>query len=193
MVIPRHALPILAAALMPALAAAQGRDQRGTRSDFGGMVSSAPIGLRLSNGDVEDMNPVKYLVDKRKDLKLSDDQLKQLRAMNDWLKESTKPQYHVLDSLRNATRARAGENADVERVRVQMAREEAAGVVKAIRDGYQAKLADAMAVLDESQKPKAEELLARQAKESEETLKDKMGAGRGGMGGGRRGGRPPAL
>ncbi|MEA3245511.1 MAG: Spy/CpxP family protein refolding chaperone [Gemmatimonadota bacterium] len=188
-------LPLVALALLPAVASAQrgggGRD-RGTKADFDGMISSSPVGLRLSNGDVEDMNPVKLLADKRKDLKLTDDQLKQIRAMNDALKESNKPQFKVLDSLRTAMRPRAGADEDVERVRTQLARQDVVDVVKAIRDGYDAKLKEAVALLDDTQKAKADELVARQARDSEEMLAKALGGGRGGMGGGRRG-RPPAA
>jgi hypothetical protein len=187
-----RALPLIALAILPAVAAAQrgGRD-RGTKADFDGMISSAPVGLRLSNGDVEDMNPVKLLADKRKDLKLTDDQLKQIRAMNDALRESTKPQFKVLDSLRMAMRPRAGADEDVERVRTQLVRQEVVDLVKAIREGYDAKLKEAVALLDESQKAKADELVAKQAREAEETLAKAFGGGRG-MGGGRRG-RPPTA
>ncbi len=184
-------LSLLALALLPSVALAQRGRDRGTKADFDAMIGSSPVGLRLSNGDVEDMNPVKLLVDKRKDLKLTDDQLKQIRAMNDALKESTRPQFKVLDSLRIAMRPRAGADEEVERVRIQLARQDVMDLVKAIREGYDAKLKEAVALLDESQKAKADELVARQAKDAEETLAKALGGGRGAMGGGRRG-RPPA-
>ena len=63
-------------------------------------------------------------------------------------------------------------------------------VLGSVRVNYEASLKEAMALLDvAAQQPKAQELLAKLAKDIDETLKDKMG-GRGMMsaeGGGRRG------
>lgn len=151
------------------------------KPDFGTMIKESPVGLRLSNGDVEDMNPVKLLADKRKDLKLTDDQQKRLRAMDDSLKEINKPHFKALDSLRAEIRPRAGADVDAERIRTQIARETVVGAVKVIRGNYAAALKNAMAVLDDTQRPKAEELVATQAKHADETLQDKLGAGRGDM------------
>jgi hypothetical protein len=186
-------LLVLALIATPVLAGAQrGRRDRGTKADFDGMISNSSVGLKLSNGDVEDMNPVKLLVDKRKDLKLTDDQQKQIRGMVDALKESNKPNFKALDSLRSAVRPRAGEDESVEQIRTRMAMESVPPVVQTIRDSYAAKLPEALALLDDTQKARANELVAEQEKKAEETLMEKMGAaGRGGRGG-RRGGRPPA-
>lgn len=188
-------VPLLAALLIPSIAGAQrggGDRPRGDqRENWRDVTGSSSVGLRLSNGDVEDMNPVKLLVDKRKDLKLTEEQQKQLRTMNDQLKETNKPQFKLLDSLRNAIRPKAGAAADVEAVRTSMARAMVPDVVKTIRGNYDTSLKDALALLDDTQKATAEGLLKRQSDEAEKTLAEKMGAGRGGGGAGRRGGRPP--
>lgn len=179
---------ILALVVSPLVASAQ---RRGTRSNFDEMIAASPIGLKLSNRDVEEMNPVRLLVDKRKDLQLTDDQLKALKEMDGKVREQNKPHLKVLDSLRSAMRPRAGADAEMERVRAMVTREEVVGVVRVIRGNYAAALNEALALLDATQAPKADELLKKQAAKAEETLNENMGGGRSGMGGGRRG-RPPA-
>ncbi|HVZ50242.1 MAG TPA: Spy/CpxP family protein refolding chaperone [Gemmatimonadaceae bacterium] len=190
----RRYAPALLALLIPAASFAQrggggggGKTRGERREDWGDVMGSSSAGLKLSNGDVEDMNPVKLLVDKRKDLKLTDDQQKQIRAMNDRLKETNKPQFKLLDSLRNEIRPKAGADAQVEAIRTSMARGMVPDVVKVIRDNYDASLKTAIALLDDTQKAKADELLKTQAEEAEKTLQEKLG----GPAGGRRGGPRP--
>jgi len=170
-----------------ALAASAQRKDRGTKADFDGMLRESPAGLKLSNGDVEKMSPVKLLIDKRKDLKLTDDQQARLKAIGDALKEANAVHFKAIDSLRSEIRPRAGASADAERIRTQIARETVVGAVKVIRGNYAARLGDAMALLDDSQKPKAEELLGKQMVESEKTLTEKLGPSGGAAAGGRRG------
>jgi len=166
-----------------------GGDKKGSGA-LDQIVRESPVGLRLSNGDVEDMSPIKLLIDKRKDLKLTNEQQQQLKALGATLKETNAPHFKALDSLRNEIRPRAGADPDFENVRTQIARETVVGAVKVIRGNYEASLKDAMAVLNDEQKPKAEEMLAKQNADADKTLRDKLGGGRGG-GGGRRGGKPP--
>jgi ribosomal protein L7/L12 len=170
-----------------------GRERpRQTDANYGAMLRESAIALRLSNGDVEDMDGVKLLIDKKKDLKLSDAQLTQLKAIEEKTKEANKPHFKMLDSLRQAMRFRAGADSLAERARTGMAREAVNGVVKTIRDSYDAALKEAMPIIEESQKPKADELLKKLAEETDETLREKLGGRGGGFGGGgRRGGPPP--
>jgi hypothetical protein len=186
----------LALALLTTTATAQrgGGDSRQGIKDapWDELRRESSTGLKLTLGDVEDMDPVKRLVDKRKDLKLSDDQVKQLRDLDAKLKETNKPSFKNLDSLRQAMRPRAGMDEDAERARVTLTRENVVSVVSAIRGSYDTAVKDAIALLDDTQKPKADELLKKLAQDSEETLRDKLGARGAGGGAGRRGGRPPA-
>jgi ribosomal protein L7/L12 len=182
----RHALLAVSVVCTPALAqrgGGTGRERpRQTDADYRGMLANSPLALRLSNGDVEEMDPVRLLVDKRKDLKLTDDQQRQLKDLETKVKETNKPHFRQLDSLRQAMRPRAGEDPDVERARTALAREAVVGVVRAIRDNYAASLKEALPLLDAAQQPRADELLKKQAEKAEETLREKLG-GRGGRGG----------
>lgn len=185
MIRPMHA--VLAFAMIASTAAAQRGGGRGGdrfggsgNNDLKNALSENTIGMKLTVGDVEDMSPVNLLVDKRKDLKLTDDQLKQFKAMNEKLKETNKPHLKALDSLRTAMRPRGGGgDPEVERARLMMTRDEVNGVLKTIRGNYQTALDEALPVLDATQRPKADELLKRQATETEQTLREKMGGGRG--------------
>lgn len=185
-------LALLAALLVPVVTSAQGRKVRGEmEADRKGDFGAVPMGTKLSVRDVEDMNPVKLLVDKRKDLKLSDDQLKQIKEVDSKMKEKNQPLFKALDSVRSETRPRAVTPTEEDQTRIMIARHELAAVVSAIRASYDTTLKSAMPLLDEAQHKKADELLQKQAKEADDVLRERLGAGGGnGAVGGRRG-RPP--
>jgi Spy/CpxP family protein refolding chaperone len=194
----RHTpLALIALAVISTTAAGQsGADQKrgtGRDADWGAVLKDNRIGMKLSNGDVEDMDPVKRLIDKRKDLKLSDEQQQKLKDIQGKTKEINKPLFKQLDSLRQAMRPRAGFDEDADRARMALAREAAANTVVNIRANFATGLTEAKPILTPDQTPKADELLAKQAQDAEETLRKEMGmsGAPGGGGGGRRGGRPP--
>jgi len=186
-------LAILAVLLVPALASAQKKVRGEEKEDWKDVLNAAPTGTKLTARDVEDMSPVKLLVDKRKDLKLTDDQTKKLKDVEGGLKEKNKPLFKALDSLRIETKPKAVTPTDDDRTRMMIARHELAAVVKAIRASYDATLKDAMPILDETQQKRANELLQKQSKEADDMLREKLGGDTGsddGAMGGRRG-RPP--
>jgi ribosomal protein L7/L12 len=187
-------LAVLALVLAPAIVSAQGR-VRGEKKEDWSDVRGGANGLQLANKDVENISPIKLLIDKRKDLKLSDDQLKQVKDVESKLKEKNDGLFRILDSLRKDSKAppaaakdrgtqteMAQEKAMEERTRMSKAIREAGSVVKEIRGNYDASLKDALALLDENQKKTADELLTKLNKDAEEMLADKMSM----PGGGRR-------
>ena len=146
-------------------------------TDWNRVMGDKP-GIQLSNRDVDDMSPIKLIIDKRKDLKLTDDQLKGLKDVEAKLKEKNDPSFHALDSLRRAAQPPLHDPSDDDKARMMSARRTAVSVVGAIRDNYDASLKDALALLDETQRPKAVELTEKQRKDAEDTLKDKLGGAR---------------
>ena len=168
-------LPTIASAQRRAGGGSFGRDEG---ANYGG--PGAIPGLQLSNGDVEDMSPIKLLIDKRKDLKLSDEKLKELKDLENKLKEKVKPSFKALDSLRREMRPGASDEA---RSRASNARGSVMPVVTTIREAYDEAYKEALPLLDESQQKIANDLVQKQKAESEETLKAKLE----GRGGGRRG------
>jgi hypothetical protein len=170
---------LIALVLVPSLAAAQRRSggfgkTEGPNYDGPGGNNA---GLQLSNGDVENMSPIKLLIDKRKDLKLADDKVKQIKDLESKLKETVQPSFKALDSLRREMRGSG--RGDEDRSRMMSARNQVMTVITDIRSSYEASLKEALPLLDEEQQKKASELLDKQKGENEEVLKEKLGGGRG--------------
>jgi hypothetical protein len=174
----------LALLAVPAFASAQR-----SRGSFGGAKEADwkaiggdknASGLQLSNGDVEKISPLRLLVDKRKDLKLTDDQLTRIKDLEGQLKERNQPSFKSLDSLRKESKASSPPSED-DRNRVLSARRGVMSVVADIRAQYEASLKEAMSLLDESQQKTATDLVQKQSQEAEEMLREKLG-GRGGSG-----------
>jgi hypothetical protein len=179
---------ILCLALMPAVASAQrggggggggGRVRGEKEADWNSITNGNKGGLKLSNRDVEDMSPIKLLIDKRKDLKLKDEQVDRLKELEGKLKETNAPSFSALDSLRKAAQPPMHEPSDDEQRRMMDARRGVGAVVGTIRQNYDASLKDALTMLDDGQRTAANELLEKQRKDAQETLRDKMGGGRG--------------
>lgn len=177
---------LLSLVLVPAVALAQrgggaasGRT-RGEKSADWNSVESANKGVKLSKGDLENVSPIKLLIDKKKDLKLSDDQVNKLKELDGKLKETNEPSFKALDSLKRAAQPplRAGEPSDEERDRMMSARRGISAVVGTIRGNYESSAMDAMALLDESQQKAAADLLKKQKEQADDMLREKLG-GRG--------------
>jgi hypothetical protein len=155
------------------------RVERGDRrANYDEMQKTTTPGLQLSNRDVEDLSPLKLLLDKRKDLKLTDDQQKQIKDIESKMKETVKPSFGALDSLRAVMKRPAGKLSDEERVQVTLARQEVPSVVAKIREAYDASLKDAMALLNADQQKSAQEMVDKRSQEGAEMLRDKLGGGR---------------
>ncbi len=174
------ALPALPLLSLPALAqrgggGGGGRD-RGTKPpDYSSMGST----IKLSNKDIENVSPIKLLIDKRKDLKLTDDQLAKLKDREDKLKESMKPSFGALDSLRRIATP-AGRTADEgDKARMMDTRRRFTEVVTGIRVQYDGAATDAVSVLDETQQKQANDLIQKQRAEADEMVRDKLGGGPG--------------
>jgi hypothetical protein len=175
--------------LIPAMASAQRGSGGGGGSGGSGRVRGDPNadwksiagsseGIKLSNRDIENINPVKLLIDKRKDINLSDDQLHRVKDLDAKLTEKNHDSFTALDSLRRLTKPPAHEPNDDERARMMAARGAVASTVATIRDNYAASLTEALQVLDETQRKSAAELLDKQRTEAEAMLREKLG-GRG--------------
>ena len=180
----RYAL--LALLVLPGVALAQrgggggggGRD-RGTnaKTDRAEMDKEFAPPMKLSRGDLEDIVPAKVLLDKKKDLKLTDDQQKQLKDQVGKVKETNTPLYAAFDSLRIVVRPKSNPT-DEDQVRSTIAREELLSVVRTIRSNYDASAKDAVALLDDSQKTMAAGILEKLTKDAESMISDRLNGGR---------------
>ena len=124
------------------------------------------------------MSPIKLLIDKRKDLKLSDDQVKGLKDIESKLKEKNDPSFHALDSLRRAAQPPLHDPSDDDKSRMMNAQRGAAAVVATIRGNYDAALNDALPTLDDTQRNNAKDLLEKQRNEAQDAVREKLGPGR---------------
>lgn len=176
---------LLSLVLVPTVALAQRgggvRAPRGVPDADWNSVTNANKGVKLSKGDLENTSPIKLLIDKKKDLKLSDDQVNKLKELEGKLKETNEPSFKALDSLKRMAQPplHSGEPKDDERDRMMNARRGLSAVVGTIRGNYEASATDAMAILDETQKKTATELLTKQKEEADDMIREKLGGGRG--------------
>jgi hypothetical protein len=189
----RRATVLIAAFLtIPSLLLAQrgaggggsGRQRADPRADWNAL-NGASSGLQLSNRDVEDMSPLKLLIDKRKDLKLTDDELKGLKDAEQKLKTTNEPAFKALDSLRSAMRPRNSSPSDEDRARMSSARRGVPDVVATIRANYTSAFKDALALLNDSQREDAKNLVEKQSHDADATLAEKLNPRRPGEGGAR--------
>jgi hypothetical protein len=93
-------LAVIALLLVPAISLAQrgGRTQADRKTPLFDK-EEAPKGPTLRVRDIEDQSPLKLLIDKKKDLKLSDAQVSELKDAESKLKDVNAPLYKAVDSL----------------------------------------------------------------------------------------------
>ena len=135
----------------------------------------------IKKSDIEKFSGVLIVVDKKKDLKLSDDVTNKLKDLGKQEEAYNQPLYQKADSLRLAIRRRAGEDGEKEQVRMTLARQELLEVIRQIRSNYDSTFQVGLPLLDETQKAAATQLVEKQRDEAEDDLRSKLG-GRGGGG-----------
>lgn len=171
---------LIASALLatPSLLFAQrgGRTQADKRTELMDK-SEIPKGIDIRVRDLEDQSPLHVLVDKRKDLKLTDAQLSQLKESEDKLKEKNAPLYKSADSLIRASRL-TSTSSDADKSRAQSARGTLMEVVKSLNESYDGARKEAVALLDSEQQTKANELLDKQKAEDEKFIRERLSRGR---------------
>jgi hypothetical protein len=148
------------------------------RGSYNVGLSDGSFPISISDKDVEGLSPVKVLLDRKKDLTLTEQQVKQLKDMETALRSENDTLFNQLDSLRKEMRSnKNAPNQQVEMLRVRSARTATFEVVKALGVKYEAAEPNALKVLtDEQQKP-ATELLEKHQAEAEKMLREKLGGG----------------
>lgn len=186
---------------IPSIVVAQrGGSRRGSSAatdPFAQMGSSSGPSFRAR--DLEDFDPLKILIDKKKDLKLSDAQVDGFKQSDEKMKEANKPAFDTIDSLMRVLRPGAGEPSEVERIQMQVARRTMMETIDSVKAHYEVAGKDAVATLDAEQQAKANELIAKKREDAEKRVRDRMNPRRGGGGasagapGGMGSGGPPLL
>jgi len=147
-------------------------------ADWKSVLGANSGGIRISNRDIENISPLKLLLDKHKDLKLSDDQVNRIKELQSKLAAENEEPFKVRYSLRRESQPPAREPTEEDRARMSGARRAFGATVQTIRDRYEAALKDALPALDDTQQKAAGELLDKQRKDADDMLHDKLGGGR---------------
>lgn len=191
----RLALLACSLVLLPTLASAQGRGGMGgsKEADWNAVMAGTPRGPTISGKDFIEASPLALLLDKKKDLKLTDAQLEAIKAADEKLQAANAARYQLVDSLKKLMKPSVAPSAEDE-TRVVLARDGMQTVIREISQSHQAEAKSIVATLDAPQQEKAQELLTKHAEKTQKMVRDKMGAGGGGPAAGRgRGGRGGAA
>jgi hypothetical protein len=132
--------------------------------------------------DIEEQSPIKLLIDKRKDLKLTDSQLSQLKDAEGKLNDKNAPLLKTIDSLVRDLRSVEAAPSEGDQSHIRLTRMNLTSVLGDIRSNYDAAAKDAIGTLDAEQQTKATEMVDKQKQDADKFVQEKLG------GGGRRGG-----
>ncbi len=177
-------LAVVLVALAPSLALAQRGGMGGSKkADWNSVETAAPRGPTISAKDLEKISPLRLFVDKKKSLKLTDEQLATLKDADAKLITDNATRLQLVDSLKKELRGKSGTLSAEDEAKMVLGREALMTTVSEIRASYEAAAKAAMAGFDDAQKKTAEELLTKEEEDNREMLRDKLGGG-GGMGGG---------
>jgi len=170
-------LIVAALLVVPSIAVAQrgGRTQSDRKTPLFDK-EEMPKGPTLRVRDIEDQDPLKLLIDKRKDLKLSDAQLAQLKEADGKLKEQNAPLFKSLDSLLHDMRI-SGTPTEQEQTRARNARGGLMEAVQSVNASYDAASKTAVATLDAEQQLKANELLDKLRQDGQKAMRERLGGG----------------
>lgn len=181
---PRRLFLLALLAVLPSMATAQRGGARTRSTEHDKMFSDdAPQGPTLRPRDIEDFSPIKLLIDKRKDLKLTDAQVDGLKKSEGALKDKNAPLLKAVDSLVHELKPPMNRTAESD-AHLRDARIAFEQTLASIHENYDAATKEALAGFDADQQTRANEMLAAQEEEAAKRVREKMGAGdRGGRGG----------
>lgn len=170
-------ITLLAALLvLPTIAVAQrggGKDKRRDADPdkmFG--QDKAAEGPALRPRDIEEVSPLRALIDKRKDLKLSDAQTDGLKKSEDALKQKNAPLLKQLDSIVHEMKPPLNET-DETRAKMSAAGQALRETLLAINTNYEAAEKEALATFDADQQAKAKDVLAKNKEEADKRIREK--------------------
>lgn len=161
---------------LPTAAGAQrggGRTQSDRRTELFDK-DAQPKGPSLRARDIDDQNPLKLLIDKRKDLKLSDAQITALRDAESKLRTDNQPLLRTVDSLVHEMRPPVGSPSDEDRNRIRNARMSVVSVLGSVWANDDMAAKEAVAALDADQQTKANALLEKQKDDRQKLVQDKL-------------------
>lgn len=184
---------VAALMLVPTIAVAQKKEMgTGKKEDWSDVASkSAPAGPTISAKDFEKASPYKLMLDKKKDLKLTDAQQAAAKEADAKLLAANADRFKLLDSLKKDAKPKtSGTPSTEDELKMVLARDAMSGVVRDIRTSFDAAAKEGLPGLDESQQKASQELMQKYNEDMQAMLREKMGGHSGGGGGRGRGGPP---
>ncbi|HSQ32977.1 MAG TPA: hypothetical protein VLN49_24145 [Gemmatimonadaceae bacterium] len=172
----RRYIAIAVLLALPTTAWAQrggGRTQSDRRTELFDK-DAQPKGPSLRARDIDDQNPLKLLIEKRKDLKLSDAQAAALKDAESKLHDQNAPLFKAVDSLVHEMRPPLGSPSDEDRRRIGNARMSVVSVLGSVWANDDAAAKEAVAALDAGQQTNANALLEKQKDERQKMVQDKL-------------------
>ena len=167
---------ISALLLLPSVSFAQRgggtRSQANQRTEL--MDKDMPKGPSLRVRDVEDMSPIRRLIDKHKDINLSDAQVDQLKESQKKLEQKNEPLMKAVDSLVHEIKQAAFNANDAGQAKARQATMALRGVLAQVQENDDAAATEATAGFDAEQQAKAKEVLSRLKEDNEKMLKDRL-------------------
>ena len=153
---------------------------------------SGPGGPSISGKDFENTTPFKFIVERKKDLKLTDAQVAAFKDADLKLKAANQSKFVLIDSIKKDAKPRtSGDPSAEDMARMALAREALQSVVHDVQTSFDNAAKAALPMLDEPQRAEGQKALDKYNQEMEDMLRERLGGGRsGGPGaGGGRGGR----
>lgn len=172
-----NALLVIALIALPTVSFAQrggGTRSRANQNDELMDDKGAPKGPTLRVRDVEDMSPIRRLIDKHKDINLSDAQVDQLKDHQKKLEEKNAPLLKQVDSLLHEIKQGQFNANDVGQTHARQASMALRGVVVQIQDNNDAAATEATGSFSAEQQGKAKEILAKLKEDNEKMLKERL-------------------
>lgn len=133
-----------------------------------------PKGPSLRVRDVEDQNPLKLLIDKRKDLNLSEAQVAAFKDADSKLRDVNAPLFRTVDSLVHEMRPPLASPSDEDRSRIGNARMSLMGTLGSVWANDDSAAKEAVATLAAEQQTKANALLEKQKDDRQKMVQDKL-------------------
>ncbi|MEP6763544.1 MAG: hypothetical protein ABJB66_04490 [Gemmatimonadaceae bacterium] len=157
---------VAAMLFVPTLALAQKKGMGGARdADWSAVAGkTAPSGPTISVKDFENASPFKVLLDRKKDLKLTDAQTTMLKDSDAKLKESNRDRFSAIDSLKRDVKPRtSGTPAAEDEARLVIARDALQSVAHDVQASFDDAAKTVVPMLDDAQKPAARKALDKYA------------------------------
>lgn len=179
--------------LVPTIASAQRSGMGGSKEiDWNAVTTKGGVGgPTITSKDLESATPFKFILDRKKDIKLTEPQMTSLKASDLALKESNKQRFLLIDSLKKEARPKtSGTPSAEDEVRLVVSKEALQVTVREVKKSYDDAAKLALPMLDEPQRAEGQKALDKYNEEMNDLLREKLGGrGAGGPPPGGRGGR----